>query len=459
LKNGEVSFWWDSLGGPPPRRASLPTSIEADVCIVGGGFTGLWTAYYLKKADPGLEIVVAERAFVGYGASGRNGGWLSGLMPGDRSILAANGGVDSVRHLQQELHLAVDEVIGVCSTEGIEADIVKGGTLRLARSPIQLQRIRAGLAEDRQWGVGPDDAWELDAIGLAERLRVDGALGAVYSPHCARIQPAKLVRGLARTVESMGVTIFEATPVESITPHRADTTFGRITARWVLRATEGYTAGLPGSRRDLLPVNSSMIVTEPLDPALWDVIGWDACETVGDAAHAYVYAQRTADGRIALGGRGVPYRYGSAVDRRGATSPDTAASLSRALHRLFPDTRETEIVHCWCGVLGVARDWCASINLDRGSGLGSAGGYVGDGVAAANLSGRTLAELVLDLRTPRTSIPWVGRHSPRWEPEPFRWLGVQALYALYRAADRREGDHATRTSRLATLADRVSGKP
>jgi glycine/D-amino acid oxidase-like deaminating enzyme len=288
---------------------------------------------------------------------------------------------------------------------------------------------------------------------------VGGAIGAVFSPHGARIHPAKLVRGLADTVEAQGVTIFEATPVDSILPGRVDTIFGQVEARWVLRATEGFTAGLPGHRRELLPMSSSMIVTEPLSPELWDAVGWRACETVGNAAHTSVYAQRTADGRIALGGRGVRYRYGSAVDRRGSTSFGTALSLGRALHRLFPGTERAQIVHCWSGVLGVARDWCASINLDRRSGLGSAGGYLGDGLAAANLSGRVLAELVLDLHTSRTSIPWVGRRSPRWEPEPFRWLGVRAVYALYRAADRHEAEQDTRTSHLAMLADRISGKP
>ncbi len=466
--NGDVSFWWRARGGFPPRRPSLPGPLTADVCIVGGGFTGLWTAYYLKQAAPALRVVVLEAAFAGFGASGRNGGWLTSALPGSRERYARGpGGRDAVLDLQRQLRETVDEVARVCTAENIDADLVKGGELAVATTPAQFGRLQEELLGDREWGLGEQQAQFLGAAELAGRVRIDGALGAIYSPDCARVQPAKLVTGLADAVERAGVEIYEATRVTRILPHRAGaddgaracTVFGDVTATYVLRATEGFTAQLPGQRRTLLPMNSSMIVTEPLSAAAWQEIGWDGYETIGDSAHVYMYAQRTADGRIAIGGRGIPYRFGSTLDHRGATQPETVDVLGRILRRLFPATRETGIDHAWCGVLGVPRDWCATVTLDRGSGLGAAGGYTGHGVAASCLAGHTLADLVVGEPTPRTSLPWVGHRARSWEPEPLRWTGVHSLYALYRAADHTEDQGTARTSPLARLGDRISGIP
>jgi glycine/D-amino acid oxidase-like deaminating enzyme len=227
----------------------------------------------------------------------------------------------------------------------------------------------------------------------------------------------------------------------------------------VIRATEGFTASLRGERRRWLPMNSSMIVTAPLDPAAWAEIGWDGAELLGDAAHAYIYAQRTADGRIAIGGRGVPYRFGSAWDRRGDTLPATVDALWRMLGRLFPAAAEAPIDHTWSGVLGVPRDWCSTVDVDHATGLGVAGGYVGHGVTTTNLAGRTLRDLLLRRDTPLTRLPWVGHRVRRWEPEPLRWIGVHLVYALYRAADRREHEgELERTSAYARVAGLLAGR-
>ena len=477
-RNGDVSYWWRARGGFPPRRPSLPGPASADVCIVGAGFTGLWTAYYLKQAEPSLRIVVLEAAFAGFGASGRNGGWLTSALPGSRERYARGpGGRDAVLDLQRQLRETVDEVARVCDAEGIDADLVKGGELAVATTPAQQERLRAELAADRDWGLGEEDVRYLGPAGLAGRVRIDGGLGALYSPHCARIQPAKLVTGLAQAVERAGVEIYEATPVTRIVPRpaagrasagtdrarpamaRACTVFGDVTARFVLRATEGFTARLPGQRRTLLPMNSSMIVTEPLDDDAWREIGWAGYETIGDSAHVYMYAQRTADGRIAIGGRGVPYRFASGVDHRGVTQPAAIDTLGQVLRALFPAAARARIDHAWCGVLGVPRDWCATVTADPASGLGWAGGYTGHGVAASNLAGHTLADLVAGRTTDRTALPWVGHRTHRWEPEPLRWAGVHSLYALYRAADHAEGGGSARTSPLARIGDRISGIP
>jgi glycine/D-amino acid oxidase-like deaminating enzyme len=485
VRNGDVSFWWHAQG-LPPRHQSLPASTEADVCIVGGGYTGLWTAYYLKRADPGLRVVVLEAAFAGFGASGRNGGWVTASLPGSRAKYARGPrGTEGVRALEQALRDTVDEVARVCADEGIDASLVKGGTLSVATSAAQDARLREHLDRERAWGDGDDVVSYLDRDALSARLTVAGGLSALFEPDCARIQPAALVAGLAAAATRAGAELYEATPVTAIEPGRARTQFGAVRARHILRCTEGFTARLPGQRRRLLPMNSAMIVTEPLSDAAWESIGWDGCETLGDAAHAYMYAQRTADGRIALGGRGVPYRFGSGLDDRGEVSPGTAESLARILRQMFPaaasagaglagtalagtglagtglaGTALAGIEHAWCGVLGVPRDWCAAVNLDKATGLGWAGGYSGQGVAASNLAGRTLADLVRGADSPLVTLPWVGHRSASWEPEPLRWTGVHSLYTLYRAADRLEArSTSSRTSSLAHIADQISRIP
>ncbi|HEY3687395.1 MAG TPA: FAD-dependent oxidoreductase [Streptosporangiaceae bacterium] len=453
--NGNVSFWYREIG-LPVRRDSLAGAVEADVCVVGAGFTGLWTAYYLKKADPALRVVIVEREFAGFGASGRNGGWLSGQIAGAPARYAKEHGAAAVRGLQRAMNASVDEVIAVAAAEGIDADVVKSGILRVAHAPAQLPRLRAAARTAREWG-NPDET-PLSAREVTDRINVDGALGGLFNPHCARIQPAKLVQGLAAAVTRLGVTIYESTPVTAIEPGRARTPFGDVRARYVIRATEGFTAGLAGERRTWLPMNSSMIATEPLPADLWAEIGWDGCELLNDQTHAYMYAQRTADGRIAIGGRGIPYRFGSRTDRRGRTQAWTVRELRDILTRLLPGTTRVRVDHAWCGVLGVPRDWCSSVDLDRSTGLGYAGGYVGHGVTTTNLAGRTLADLVTGADTPLVRLPWVGHHVRKWEPEPLRWLGVQAMYAAYRAADRAEDGRRMTTSPIATIADRISGR-
>jgi glycine/D-amino acid oxidase-like deaminating enzyme len=459
MRNGEVSFWYAANGGLPARRPTLRGFEDADVSIVGAGLTGLWTAYYLKKAAPAIRVVVCEAEFAGFGASGRNGGWLSGLLPGSREQYAAVSGKPAVLALQRELFAAVDQVAQVCRDEGIDADLVKGGSLRVATNRAQERRLRAALDEDRAWGLREEDVRYLSADELADRIRIAGAQAALYTPHCARIQPAKLVTGLASAVERLGVTIHEGTRAQHVEPHLVKTPLGGVTTRTVLLATEGFTALLGGRRRQLLPMNSSLIVTEPLSEAAWREIGWDNAETLDDEAHAYIYAQRTADGRIAIGGRGVPYRFGSRPDSRGGTAAATVAQLRTSLARLFPASADAAIDHAWSGVLGVPRDWCAGVVFDRAAGFGWAGGYTGHGVTAAHLAGQTLADLVLGTDTPRTRLPWVGHQAPNWEPEPLRWLGVHALYAAYRSADRREAAGLRRSSWLAVAADAVSKRP
>ncbi|TKT07237.1 FAD-dependent oxidoreductase [Streptomyces galbus] len=454
--NGGISFWY-AHDGLPDRRPPLSGDADADVVIVGGGYSGLWTAYYLKKADPALRVTVLERSFCGYGASGRNGGWLYNGIAGRDRYAKLHGHEAAVR-LQRAMNATVDEVIAVAAAEGIDADLHRGGVLEVARTPAQLARLKSFHAHELSYGE--DDRELYDATETAARIRVADAVGSSWTPHGARVHPVKLVKGLAAAVEKLGVTIHESTPVTEIRPRHAVTPYGTVRAPYVLRCTEGFTAGLKGQRRTWLPMNSSMIVTEPLTDDQWAAIGWEDRATLGDMAHAYMYAQRTADGRIALGGRGVPYRFGSRTDNDGRTQPGTIEALRDILTAFFPALAGVRVEHAWSGVLGVPRDWCATVTVDRASGLGWAGGYVGSGVATANLAARTLRDLVLtETPTDLTTLPWVAHKVRRWEPEPLRWLAVHTLYATYRTADHREESlRTTRTSRLAQAANRLAGR-
>ncbi len=457
-RNGDVSFWHARL--PPAQpRPPLPGDRAADVCIVGAGFTGLWTAYELKRAWPELEIVVLEREHAGFGASGRNGGWLTPAIAVPRERVVRTHGAQAAHAIERAMRAAMDEVLAVCAHERIDVDAARGGVLRAARTPAQLARLQALVAAERAWGAAPEDLMLLDAGALAARVRVAGALGATFSPHGVRVQPAKLARGLATAAERLGATIHERTAVRELRPGEAVGERGTVRAPIVLSCVEGFTASLHGERRRLLPLTSAMVATEPLPAAVWDEIGWDGAELLGDAAHAFVYAQRTADGRIALGGRGT-YRYGSHTDRVGRVERRTVAWLTAQLRALFPAAANATIDHAWCGVIGVARDWQPAVRFDRATGLGTAGGYVGQGVATAHLAGRTLRDLVLGEDSELTRLPWVGHDARRWEPEPLRWLGATTVAALYRAADRREARTGAgeRTSRLAHTADRIAGR-
>ena len=427
------------------------------MAIVGAGYTGLWTAYYLKLAEPSLRIVVLEREMAGFGASGRNGGWVTGFFSGPPRLYEGRGGRDGFLALQRAMFATVDEVGRVLERHRIDADFIKGGQLRVALNGAQAVRLRERVNGARELGLGERDLRALDATELEQRVRVAGARCATFSPHAARIHPGKLLGGLAGVVQDLGVWIHEDTPVTEVRPHEALTPAGRVRARWVVRATEGYTAGLRGLERALVPINSSMIITSPLAPSAWRQIGWQGGEVLGDGAHVYVYLQRTDDGRIAIGGRGVPYRFGSRTGGAGDTAPATVASLRERLVAMFPAAAQVEIDHAWSGVLGVSRDWGVSVDAHPALGLAWAGGYVGEGVAAANLAGRTLRDLLLARSSSLTDMPWVGRRPRSWEPEPLRWAGIRATYALYRLADRRERRSA-RPSRLARCVDAATGR-
>ena len=388
-----------------------------DVAIVGAGYTGLWTAYYLARADPSLRIAVLEAHYAGFGASGRNGGWCSGLFPVGVGKLARRYGRDRAVAMHKALAATVDEVGRAAAAEGIDCSYAKGGTVALARSAAQLRRAEAEAAEADEYGL---DVTLLDAAAAREKCGATGVLGGTFSPDCAALQPAALVRGLATAAERHGVTIHEGTRALRVGRGSVVTDHGTVRADVVVRALEGYTAALAGHRRTLAPVYSLMVATEPLPAQVWERIGLARRETFTDHRHLIVYGQRTADDRLAFGGRGAPYHFGSRVAPAYDREPGVFDALRRALTDLFGI--DPPIAYRWGGPLGIPRDWTPSAGL--AGGLAWAGGYVGDGVAAANLAGRTLADLITGVESELTALPWTGHRSRAWEPEPLRWLGI-----------------------------------
>lgn len=456
MNPAHISFWWDSLPDElrSPLGEALTSDVDADVAIVGAGYTGLWTAYHLQRHDPSLRITLIDAHEAGFGASGRNGGWASALFPVEREAIARDHGREAARATTTTMIESVADLGRTVATEGWSVDWAHGGTIVAARTPLQVQRAREEVEDAAAWGL--DAPTFLDRSQASAIMRPTDLLSATYTPHCAALHPARLVRLLARTVVERGATLFEHSPVHRIEPGAVRTVDRTVRARYVIRATEGYTARLRGFRRALAPVYSLMLATEPLPTRVWDEIGLDGRATFSDGRHLIIYGQRTADDRIAFGGRGAPYHFGSDIDPANDRDPRIHRALWATLLDLFPVLTDYRVTHTWGGPLGVARDWWPSCGVDRDSGLGWSGGYVGDGVTTSFLGGRTLADLILGVDSPRTHLPWVGHRSPRWEPEPLRWLGVNAGLQVMSRADSVEERRGT-TPLSATIVRRLLG--
>jgi glycine/D-amino acid oxidase-like deaminating enzyme len=439
-----LSLWHDTHPGPLAPRAPLASDASVDVAIVGAGFTGLWTAYYLKRLEPSLRVAIVEAEIAGFGASGRNGGWCLGTLSGMEPLFADPARREGAIALQRAMFDTVDEVGRVCEREGIDCHYAKGGSVSFASVPSHRDLLRGEFEHWQSLGFGEDDLHWLEPDACRARVGAPN-LGGLFLAHCAALHPMRLVRGLADAVEQQGVALYERTPALAIDPGRVVTASGVLQAATVVRATEAYTNTLAGHARTLLPLHSMMIATEPLPETVWKEIGLGERETFADPRRIVIYGQRTADDRLAFGSRG-NYFFGSGVRDRFSASDAAFGQVHDVLLSLFPILRDFSISHRWGGALGVPRNWRPSLGLDRASGLAWAGGYVGEGVAATNLAGRTVADLILERDSDRVALPWVEPHSRRWEPEPLRWLGVSAI--------RRAGDSLD----IAELAGRPASR-
>jgi glycine/D-amino acid oxidase-like deaminating enzyme len=436
-----------SEAGDGVRRPALDGDLDVDVAIVGAGFSGLWAARELLSCEPSLRVAVLEAREVGFGASGRNGGWCSGDLPLTLDELSEAVGLEAALRLQRDAFAAVDGVGRAVVDDGIECDWSKDGSLVVASNPAHVSRLRSAEAAWRRHGVGPGDVRFEPPDVVAARVRTSEVHGGLFNAHCAVLHPRKLVDGLARAVESRGGTIYERTPVACVAPSVLRSPRGRVRAGRIIRATEAY-----GNRdRRFVPLYSLMVATEPLSASAWDEIGWSRRVAVADGRNMVTYAQRTADGRIAFGGRGAPYHLGSRVRDRYDVVARVHRRLAAAIRELFPAAAGAAITHEWGGALAAPRDWRARVvRMADGVVLG---GYVGDGVALSYLAGRTAAHAVLDDGHDLLGSPLVGLPGPRWEPEPLRWAGINGLLALTSLADVVEARTRRPAKRLLAVRD------
>jgi glycine/D-amino acid oxidase-like deaminating enzyme len=450
----------DQLDEPLVARAALEQDLDVDVAIIGAGYTGLWTAYYLKRQAPDLNIVILEAQTAGFGASGRNGGWLMGNLLGEDRMLAASS-PEQRRASYDLLHGIPDEVKNVIDREDIDCDYRKGGALYCAaRYPEQEASLRQYLDKLYSQGLNESDYRWLSPEQLAQQIRVAKPYGAIYAPHVATLHPAKLVRGLARAVERLGVRIYENSPVNHWQSGSLRTARASVRSRWVVPAVEGYSVTLPPLGRYQLPVQSLIVATEPLSAATWDEIGLSHGQAFSESSRQVTYGQRTADNRLIFGARG-GYRFAGKLRHVFDLTRSEIELRQYLFGELFPQLRNVQITHGWGGNLGMSRHFKPHMLCDQASGIALSGGYGGEGVGASNLGGRTLADLILQRDTERVRQPWVVPRGgldalKAWEPEPCRWLGYNAIIRSFVHEDRTLANPASAPWRR-KLASGVAG--
>ena len=435
----EVSYWLETCGVDLTPRASLAESIDVDVAILGAGFTGLWTAYYLKEHRPELVIAIVEREIAGFGASGRNGAWCTSEFPTGPAALVKRYGNDGAVATVHEMRRTVREIKRVTEAESIACEWADGGQLIIARGPHQRPAIEHEYDDLVKLGLA-DDLELLDAAAARNRVAITELEGALFSPYTAAIHPGKLVRGLARVVEAKGVQIYEQTAVTDLQPGRYPTLItdgGNVRAKTIVLCGEAYLSQLPGFGRAVMPVYSLITLTEPLSEADWAEIGWRERECIASCRYTVDYLSKTADGRILFGGRGAPYRFGSRISAQMDRHAGTHRTLQEAVRVWFPRIKDVRFTHTWGGPLGWSRDFLPTVSFDPAQGLAQAHGYTGNGVATANLAGRTLADLILNRETEVTTLPHVNKRTRQWEPEPFRYLGVRYMQREFMRLDRK----------------------
>ena len=465
LASKDISFWFSELEENCEPRAALHQDINADVVIIGAGFTGLWTAYYLKQLKPELNIVIVEARIAGFGASGRNGGWLMGLIE-DLEGRVSHLPLSERQAVFDEVHGLVDEVIRVTELEDIDCELAKGGAVyTAARFPEQLPWAKEYLRVREDAGHKPEDYYWMTAEESRAVVNVRDVYGAVYTPHVAAIQPAKLARGLACAVEKLDVKIYEQSAAHDIEPMQTGcvvkTEQGSVRADVSVLATEGFGFGFGSASNSssssrngatknplnkfIIPIQSKIIATEVLNSDQWQELGFGTRSTLCDFSRLSTYIQRSEDGRLIFGARGVYEFGGKPMADNALPRNDSGFQLcERLMHDFFPSTHDVTVEHAWGGTFGMSRRFSPHVVFDEASGLATAGGYGGEGVGGSNLFGRTLAEVIAGKDSLRTQLPWVHRTPINkalrsWEPEPFRWLTYAAMAKMFDYEERLYG--------------------
>ena len=413
---------WADYSSEPLLTGDFNSSY--DVAIIGGGFSGLWSAYHLLELKPEISIAIFEAKRCGFGASGRNGGWASSDYPVYRKTLEKRHGKEKTDELFKALTNAIDEIGRIAKKLAPGANFVKSGTLMFARNSAQEIRLKDSQDELHIWK---------DKKELEELIRVCNARGGLFNSECATINPMGLVDGLKKYLISQGVTIREgvfATPSDSGV--FANSSF--VGASVVIQATEVF--GDPG--REFIPLYSLMVATDPLADSQWEKIGVDSRFTFAEASHLINYAQRTADNRLAIGGRGATYPFNSTLRAEKEMTSSVHENLRRLAKSWFPNVKEMKFTHEWGGAVAITRNWEPYVQFDNARGFGRLGGYAGDGVTMSFLASKILAQLVTGRESELTHLHFVNKKIRKWEPEPLRYLAVNSMVKLSGIADKEE---------------------
>lgn len=435
-----MNLWWSLVDHPEFKPGALDR--PWDVVIVGGGFSGLWTAHHLKEWEPTLRIAVLEKNQVGSGASGRNGGWVSALYPIEDHKLLRHSSPQAIHDLHIHLRKTIDDIGAFSEKIASNSGFTKGGTLVVARNEGQLKRLASHIEEEYTL---------LSARETRSRIGISDALGSTYTPHCAAINPAALVVDLARSLELRGVSIFENTEAAIARDRSVSVAGEKIETTFVVRAVEAYHEGTS----DQVPIYSLMIATEPLPAEVFEEIGVRNRETFAEASHLVTYAQRTAENRLAIGGRGAPYTWGSRRNEASEHNRRDHERLRNMAREWFPILNKYEFTHSWGGAVGVTRDWAPYVRTTEN--YGEMGGYAGDGVALSYLTAGAMADLILAKQTERTTLPFVQWKNPRWEPEPLRWIAINSAIRLSGFADKEE-KRTKRPSGVMKILSSITGQ-
>jgi len=429
----DKSFWLATYGDYIPSPA-LQGDLKVDIAIIGGGYTGLSTAYNLRKDDQGLSVAVLEGEVVGFGASGRNGGFsmtLFGLEPAvTKAIFNQQRTVEAHRYMER----AVDYVDELVKQNKIESDYWFPGFLRAATTPGYVKRIQHDLEILTSMGI-TGISW-IEADQIKTEVNSPRFLGGWWEPRSGLLNPAKQARELKRLVLQFGAQVYEETPVSEI--HR-DTDFtlvtpkGKVTAKKVIFATNAYSHLIPQLKRKQVPAFTHMVVTEPLSQAQLEVIGWKNRQGIEDARNLVHYFRLTIDNRIAMGGSNVSLAYGR--DMEHDLNPHTFADLERDIIWLFPHLKGIKITHRWGGPVSVTLDMAPAIGFLGDERAIYSLGCVGHGVSMTHLNGRTLADLALERKTDLTDVWFVNRRMFPWPPEPIRMAASQVIRGYLRIED------------------------
>jgi glycine/D-amino acid oxidase-like deaminating enzyme len=435
MQLSSANLWQSTLGQPPIRYPAAEAQSDWDVAIVGGGFSGLWTAFFLKHYQPSWRICVLEARQVGHGASGRNGGWVMGSLEGLAQLLGPLP-TQQRRAVTQQLRLLVPDFGRDVQSANIECDFSQGGAIMAAaRYRQQARRARDLLQELRDLGFSEDDYRWLCPQELRQRIALAQQWGGLYTPHVGVVHPGKLIHGLASWLDDRGVALFEDSAALSITPGYITTARATLRARHIVIATEGYTQPNLPLAQQLLKVDSGMLATEPLSSDVWDEIGFHQREALADMSRLSTYLQRTGDDRLIVGARGSCSRRGEAKHHQEEWDAHFAFR-KHLMQTLFPMLQNVTIEAAWGGTLAIARRRVPHLYVDSRTGLSTLGGYAGEGVGGSYLLGKTLALLLTGEDHELTTMPWVHRsslkHLPSWPMQPLPWLGFTLISRWFR---------------------------